>query len=387
MSQTLFLLLSASFAVAAIAAPTATNQTAKSFSIGQIAVPKNQSSSPASYLAKAYRKYGVAVPSNVASAAALGATGSVSATSYEEVEYVIPVTVGESQLTLDLDTGSSDLWVYSSKTPALERLGHAYYTPGSTATLMVGYSFDIEYGTPGDETYAEGDVYQDIVTVGGISYTKQAVEAVTSLSESFTADLSNDGLIGLAFSSLNTVSPVAQNTWFTNVQSSLALPLFAAYLRDGAPGTYDFGYIDETKYTGALTYTSVDTDPGYWKFTADGYAIGGQEVVGSVEGIADDLLVAAYYAQVPGATDDEAAGGYIYSCDTILPDFAIIVNGYAATVPGDIINFENLGDGSCYGGIQSNGGIGFAIFGDVFLKTQYVVFDAAGPQIGFAAQT
>jgi aspergillopepsin I len=67
-----------------------------------------------------------------------------------------------------------------------------------------------------------------------------------------------------------------------------------------------------------------------------------------------------------------------------LPPFPI--SGYEATVPGSLMNYGSSGDGSCLGGLQSNAGIGFSIFGDIFLKSQYVVFDASGPQLGFAPQ-
>jgi aspergillopepsin I len=79
-----------------------------------------------------------------------------------------------------------------------------------------------------------------------------------------------------------------------------------------------------------------------------------------------------------------------FSCSltATLPDFTVTINGYNAVVPGKLINYAQVTTGSstCYGGIQSNSGIGFSIFGDIFLKSQYVVFDSQGPRLGFAAQ-
>ena len=61
---------------------------------------------------------------------------------------------------------------------------------------------------------------------------------------------------------------------------------------------------------------------------------------------------------------------------------------YKAITPGKYIKMSAVGDGesSCFGGIQSSDGMEFSVFGDVFLKNQYVVFDAEGPRLGFAPQ-
>lgn len=39
---------------------------------------------------------------------------------------------------------------------------------------------------------------------------------------------------------------------------------------------------------------------------------------------------------------------------------------------------------ACFGGLQSSSQIGTNIFGDVFLKAVFAVFDPSGPQLGFA---
>ena len=73
---------------------------------------------------------------------------------------------------------------------------------------------------------ANGKVYLDTVSIGGVSVKQQAVEAASSVSKTFTKDTANDGIVGLAFSKLNTVKPQPQRTWFENARSTLAKPIF-----------------------------------------------------------------------------------------------------------------------------------------------------------------
>lgn len=98
-------------------------------------------------------------------------------------------------------TANKPRWVFSSELSTTAQSGHSIYKPASNATKMEGYSWEISYG---DGSGATGDVYKDTVTVGGVTAHGQAVEAAKKISQSFVSDKNNDGLMGLAFSSLNT---------------------------------------------------------------------------------------------------------------------------------------------------------------------------------------
>ncbi|KAK3943348.1 aspartic peptidase domain-containing protein [Diplogelasinospora grovesii] len=87
-----------------------------------------------------------------------------------------------------------------------------------------------------------------------------------------------------------------------------------------------------------------------------------------------------------GAQNSNTAGGYVFPCTTELPDFTFNIANVPFTIPGEYLNYEPLGNGNCYGGIQVNSGVGQSIFGDVALKAFYVVFDSRGPQLGFATK-
>ncbi|KAJ5662506.1 Penicillopepsin-1 [Penicillium maclennaniae] len=376
--------------LASIASAAPATKVGSKFSLNQVARPATKASNFAASYGRALSKYGATVPSHIEAAAVASGVATTTPEANDE-EYLTPVNIGGTTLNLDFDTGSADLWVFSTELPSSEQSGHSVYNPSKSGTKLNGYTWDISYG---DGSGASGNVYTDKVTVGGVTASKQAVEAAQQISSEFQQDVDNDGLLGLAFSSINTVSPRAQNTFFDNVKSSLAQPLFAVALKHGKPGVYDFGFTDSSKYTGSIVYTDVDNSQGFWGFSVDSYKAGTKSGAG-FDGIADtgttlllldSTIVSQYYSQVSGAKNDNNAGGYVFPCSATLPSFSVSINGYTATVPGSLMNYGPSGDGSCLGGLQSNAGIGFSIFGDIFLKSQYVVFDASGPQLGFAAQ-
>lgn len=348
-----------------------------------------------------YAKVGAQVPQVVNAAAAQAAKSNdgtvVASPNQYDSEYIETVSIGGQTLNLDFDTGSSDLWVFSSELSAANKRGHNIYSPSKskTAKKLTGESWRISYG---DKSSASGDVYSDTVDVGGTTVTGQAVEAAATISAQFASGES-DGLLGLGFSSINTVSPDQQNTFFANAAPILDAPLFTANLKKGAPGSYNFGYIDASEHTGTISYTAVDNSQGFWGYTTDSYTIGnGNAVQASFQTIADtgttllltdDAIVSAYYSQVRGSSNSQSDGGYVFPCSARLPDISFSIGSYTGTVPGSYVNYAPASaPGTCFGGIQSNAGIGFSIFGDIWLKSQFVVFSDGqnGPQIGYAAK-
>ncbi|ORY57147.1 eukaryotic aspartyl protease [Pseudomassariella vexata] len=374
-------------------------------------------------IARAYAKFGAAVPDDLQSLidqilAELGLVGNngnngdtdddsqgevAAVPEAFDTEYLCPVQIGTppQTLNLDFDTGSSDLWVFSSETPQAQVAGQTVYQidQSSTAQLIDGAAWSISYG---DGSSSAGAVYLDTVTVGGVTVDSQAVESARNVSASFTSNPNSDGLLGLAFSTLNTVTPNQQKTFFDSALTDLASPLFTANLKKSEAGNYNFGFIDKTEFTGDISFVAVNVSSGFWLFESEGFAVGTSGTVSAAhQAIADtgttlmllpQEIVDAYYAQVEGAQNAVAtAGGYVYPCTATLPDYTAMIGDYQAVIPGDFVNFSPV-DGdtfeeatTCFGGIQAiTAGIPFAIYGDIFLKAQFVVFHGGNGQLGFA---
>jgi len=298
-----------------------------------------------------------AAAANSSSAAANGTagTGIVTATPEKgDVEYLSPVNIGGQTMNMDFDSGSSDLWVFSSQLPAASQAGHTVYNPQKSAAfkMLTGSSFTISYG---DGSGAAGNVGTDTVNIGGATVTGQAIEMATAVSSSFVQDTASNGLVGLAFSKLNTVKPAQQKTFFDNAMGQgLAMPVFTADLRKAAVGSYEFGNIDSTKFNGSLTWAAVNTTQGFWQFSSQKFQVGtgtamnvagGQAIAdtGTTLMLVNAAVVNAYYSQVTGAVNNQTVGGVTFPCNSQLPDLMVDIGGsYMAQVRGSDINFAQV---------------------------------------------
>ena len=154
-------------------------------------------------------------------------------------------------------------------------------------------------------------------------------------------------------------------TFFENAIQDNILPekLFTADLKAGEPGSYDFGFIDTSKYINEITYTPVDNSTGFWMITSTGFSVGNQNVgsqaaqstpfpaivdTGTSLLVLDESLVSSYWSTVPGAGYDSTQGGYTFPCSAALPDVKIGIEGATAVVPGSYINFATITSSSEY---------------------------------------
>ncbi|KAI1303442.1 eukaryotic aspartyl protease [Xylaria venustula] len=294
--------------------------------------------------------------------------------------YLCKVSVGSppQTLMLDFDTGSADTW--------------------------------IEYG---DGSTASGKCGVDTLTVGGLAVKKQTIETADELSEQFVSSTS-DGLLGLAFSSINTVrdgkgeadpqaTPVENMVKQGGIPKESALFTSALYSSrdDGVTSKsfYTFGYIDQdlVKKSGEeIHWTEVDKSDGFWSISSESVSINGESIsTSSTTAIADtgttltlmsDDVVDALYAAIPGATYDWFSQGYTFPIDVTvddLPDFKVAIGDKEFLIQKEDLAFAPTDDGKgWYGGVQSRGSLPFNIYGDTFLKSVYAIWDQGNTRFG-----
>ncbi|KAL0092305.1 secreted aspartyl protease [Phycomyces blakesleeanus] len=318
------------------------------------------------------------------------ATGTVPMTDYlYDVEYYGTVKVGTpaQSLKLDFDTGSADLWFASTLCTNCGSTQTKFDSTKSSTYVSSTKTWSISYG---DGSSASGVVGFDTVNLGGLSITGQGIELAKKEAAAFQSG-PIDGLLGLAFDTIITATGVKTPMDNLISQGLITSPVFGVYLgrqtTDGA-GEYVFGGYNSNHINGALTTVPVDSSDGFWTITASA-GTAGTTSLGSFSGILDtgtSLMLftntmAAKVAKAYGATDNYD-GTYTIKCDTSsFSPLTFTIAGTKFSIPAaDLVYYRGT---TCIASF-AYANLPFAIFGDAFLKSHYVIYNQAIPNVQIA---
>ncbi|KAF9879616.1 aspartic endopeptidase [Colletotrichum karsti] len=343
---------------------------------------------------------------------------------YSEVEVGTP---GQKML-LHLDTGSSDTWILHKQADLCnsQRLQRTYSTgctrtfdadESSTYKVVSRNSFDITYL---DGKNIKGDYISDTISVNGKKVSNQQLGLAIHT-------VKGSGLLGLGFStglSTRRSYPTVLDNMVS--QKLIGRKAFSLWLNDlsSSEGTVLFGGIDTEKYLGSLTTLPLVEDFHSERMTSYSVAMTGVSIEapdGKVtqagpqsfnastvldSGSTVCLLPDKMTKQIWAKFDVVDAGYGFIDCkwrgadgDNYFIDFEF--DGVTIRVPLEEMVLDNLDpimdqldgllpfDNPCMFGIQSNAAFGvtssgFALLGDTFLRSAYVVYDEINHQVGIA---
>ncbi|KAH9485313.1 Pepsin A [Psilocybe cubensis] len=157
------------------------------------------------------------------------------------------------ELTVDVDTGSADLWVPSGCAACSNK---QFNKQSSSTYSESGSTFDGSGGV-------SAVLSTDVVTLQGLSIHNQSFGTVTRESDDFNS-YPNSGLLGMAFGS---IAASGKPTFFENLinEKQLAAPIFSVHLERGEENGSEicFGCVNDDKMIGKVHWIPV-VSKTYW---------------------------------------------------------------------------------------------------------------------------
>jgi hypothetical protein len=340
-------------------------------------------------LDKRGNKYSVVTP--------LPPTGTNSAGVFQDgtdFAYFVQAGVGSSgtPLYMLLDTGAGTTWVMGSNCQTAACNMHNTFGSADSKTYKpTSNSFEISYGSGS----VSGMLAQDTIALAGVKLSMQF--GVANVTSDDFEHFPFDGILGLSMSKSMTDNFVD----VIKATKALGSNVFAVSLNrnsDGPDnGEITFGGIDQSKFTGVVTYTSVSSSAdGDWAIPMDDIAYDGKKAgikgrsayidTGTSFMFGPPADVAAIYKLIPGAsTSDQVT--YTVPCQANT-SLAVSFSGVTYTIsPKDWI-LGPSSSGSCTGNIFGHEVVqGSWLLGDSFLKNVYAIFDVDNNRIGFASRS
>ncbi|CZT44480.1 related to acid proteinase PEPI precursor [Rhynchosporium secalis] len=340
--------------------------------------------------------------------------------------YFANVTVGTpgQQLALQIDTGSSDVWVAAAEAALCGNAreggcpnGQFDYKKSSTFLDVGKNDFNISYV---DGSGAVGDYFQDTFTIGGatLSQFQMGIALDTTI---------GTGIMGIGYNTSEANIDTGNGTVYPNLplalvnQGLVKTTAYSLWLNDleSSTGSILFGGVDTAKYTGdlisvkvypssrrgritsftvAFTSMSATSPSGTDQLTPKDYAVAAILDSGTTITLLPDDVAAAVFEEL-GATVNNQVGAVIVPCDLAKVDGTLNYGFGGQGGPVIKVQVSDLvlplifangrqpkytnGQAACQLGIQAAGDLP-VLFGDTFLRSAYAVYDLANNQIALA---
>ena len=317
--------------------------------------------------------------------------------------YLAEIEIGTpgQKIKVDVDTGSSDLWVPGAGTKS----NYGTYDNSKSSTYKKDKSgFQIGYG---DGSSASGDWAKETVTIGGAKIT--GLEFGDATTQNVGQSILGVGMKGNeaaaqsytgAFTYYNLPLQMAN-------QGIISKAAYSLYLNnlEATSGSILFGAVDKSNYSGDLKTLSIVNidDSGSASSEAvaffvnlDGIKSGDNTFAStSYPALLDSGTTLIYapsdVAKAVGTkygTYSSQVGGYTTSCSTKGEDFTFTFEDKTITVPFSnlLYNLNGQAKGTsdeCLVGVLDSGS-NYYILGDGFLRSAYVVYDITDSQIQIA---
>ena len=318
------------------------------------------------------------------------------ATATEHV--VVDFAFGGQLIPMSIDSGSSFTLVASTldiNKQEIEVLP-ALFNPNTSSTYHDENDPSDAYDCSGNSATCVMGV--DDVATAGLTATGMSFGVASHVENGVFAS-GQAGSIGFGRQSGDptTWMPRDQTFWL-NTGANLDLPyLFAIDLYENKNGTFDFGFIDTNRYTGDITYGSMDTSMTNWNFnfTAFNIGTGTSQTVDTFTGIVDtggpniglpSYIVNPYFDSIGGSPS--SGNSHTFPCSAYPPpDLTLnlqdggqlVLNGSFLAYPPD----QYSSGETCYGRLDDSEQTAYNL-GASFFDQKFVIFDHANARVGFA---